>query len=524
MCIRDSNIGGEAYSGHNYYEEGTLFKNVVKDENWTTGLLHTTEEYKDIQGNVVLKRSYVTVGSTITPVETYYVYDDFGLLRYVLPPEAKHNLGTATVLTPLCDLVEKWCYYYEYYAYKRMIIKQLPSAEPMYMVYDNRDRLVATQDGNMRNDSIWLFTKYDTLNRPVITGVYNPGTNLSLSQMQTRVNTYYSNSTNLYCTYRTNTSAYMGYENVSFPDVNISLYYTATYYGDYGYYGVKSFNISESISDYTNGSLRYFNNPNTLVTGTKALVLDGNNNTYLFSSTYYDDKYRPIQVIRDLYGSSGATETTSNKYNFTGNVLETKISQTFDNVTTTVNKYYTYDHIGRLLKSEQSIVGVNYGAKVTLSEMDYNELGYLKQKRLGVSNSVPLSAIDYKYNIRGWLTDINNTAKLKGNLFAMSLYYNISGVNPLTTSPQYNGNISGIKWKSGQPATADTVLKAYGFVYDELNRLKASYYGQGADLTIYANRFNESIGNYDLNGNIMSLYRHGVDSSIYYNNFDSLTY
>ena len=39
------------------------------------------------------------------------------------------------------------------------------------MVYDRRDRLVMTQDGVARAAGKWLFTKYDTLNRPVITGL-----------------------------------------------------------------------------------------------------------------------------------------------------------------------------------------------------------------------------------------------------------------------------------------------------------------------------------------------------------------
>jgi len=33
-----------------------------------------------------------------------------------------------------------------------------------------------------------------------------------------------------------------------------------------------------------------------------------------------------------------------------------------------------------------------------------------------------LQSVDYKYNIRGWMTDINNTATLGTDLFAMKLY------------------------------------------------------------------------------------------------------
>ena len=38
------------------------------------------------------------------------------------------------------------------------------------MIYDDRDRLVLTQDGEQRLQNKWLFTKYDQLNRPIMTG------------------------------------------------------------------------------------------------------------------------------------------------------------------------------------------------------------------------------------------------------------------------------------------------------------------------------------------------------------------
>jgi hypothetical protein len=39
------------------------------------------------------------------------------------------------------------------------------------MVYDKRDRLVYTQDGNMRTRNQWMTTLYDVLNRTVMTGI-----------------------------------------------------------------------------------------------------------------------------------------------------------------------------------------------------------------------------------------------------------------------------------------------------------------------------------------------------------------
>ncbi|MBK8787000.1 MAG: hypothetical protein IPN43_11030 [Chitinophagaceae bacterium] len=52
------------------------------------------------------------------------------------------------------------------------------------MVYDPLDRVVLTQDGNMRNSSPkkWAYVKYDNANRVIIQGIYE--NNNSLTQMQ----------------------------------------------------------------------------------------------------------------------------------------------------------------------------------------------------------------------------------------------------------------------------------------------------------------------------------------------------
>src|SRR5688572_6266832 len=59
--------------------------------------------------------------------------------------------------------------------------------------------------------------------------------------------------------------------------------------------------------------------------------------------------------------------------------------------------------------------------------------------------------IDYRYNIRGWLTRINdsNLSAVDGgpkDYFGMELGYN-DGLG-LASSGQYNGNISAIKWST----------------------------------------------------------------------------
>jgi RHS repeat-associated protein len=520
-------------SVNGYYTSKKLYKTVVKDENWDSGNLHTTEEFKDIPGNVVLKRTYVGNASAPTKVETYYVYDNLGLLRYVLSPEAINNLGSSTSLTCSSDLIKKWCYYYEYDAKKRMTIKQLPGADQLFMVYDDRDRLVATQDGNLRTNTSgtdlkkWLFTKYDCLNRPVLTGIVQIDSVLSQSGMQKRINRLYSGTAKraYFVTCGTVNNASLGYNDASYPissDGTIQ-YLTATYYDNYNYPGVKNFDSTLVISDYrdVNGHKACFTATGSKVTGMKVLVLDGGT-SYLTSTSYYDDNYRIIEVRRDLYDSINGLETSSNKYDFIGKVLQSQVNQTFGSATTKVNKYFEYDHTGRLTKTEQQI-GDNIADRVILSEMGYYELGVMKQKDLNVVNTTSSQTINYFYNIRGWLTGINNPDELGNDYFAMKLYYNTVIGSPLTSSAQYNGNISGMKWISGMQSASPSV-KGYGFTYDALNRLTSSDYGEGSGYTVNPDYYNEEVSLYDLNGNIKSLSRAGVENSINYPTMDVLTY
>jgi len=78
-----------------YYLADQLYRTITKDENWQPNTNpdieeknHTTEEFKNKQGQIILKRAF----NDNEPHDTYYVYDDFGNLTYVLPPEASYQI------------------------------------------------------------------------------------------------------------------------------------------------------------------------------------------------------------------------------------------------------------------------------------------------------------------------------------------------------------------------------------------------------------------------------------------------
>ncbi len=122
------------------YASGELYAHVAQDEEG-----HRVIEYKNKTEQMVVKRVQANDAATEW-ADTYYVYDDFGDLRFVLPPEAVKEIGdpASYPYTPAPALLNKWAFQYQYDGRRRMEWKKVPGAEPVYMVYDKRDRLVLT--------------------------------------------------------------------------------------------------------------------------------------------------------------------------------------------------------------------------------------------------------------------------------------------------------------------------------------------------------------------------------------------
>ena len=498
-----------------FYDAGTLYMTQTTDENGVA-----SRDYKDLQGQVVLKMAAV---DSSVQTRTYYVYDDLGHLRYVLPPMFVDSMGTTANFTASSDLVKSYGYYYAYDGRGRMTVKQLPGANPVYMVYDRRDRLVLTQDGNQRAENQWLFTLYDTLNRPVMSGLKAiPST--SHDTLLARFGRY----TGRMCE-TTLTSGGIGYTTTSYSSilgtVSISDLLTVTYYDGYTQlttangFNQLSFVPKPGLIAYAGGN-GYFTGTRGLVTGTKTRVLD--TNEWLYGVTYYDDRYRPIQTRGTLYGgAAGDGYTASTRYDFSGKVLRAEEVQVFGGVATTTTTGNTYDHVGRLLTTTQQVThnGTSTGT-VTVAQNQFSALGQLREKNL--ANGA--QSVDYTYNIRGWLTSINNPDDLTaaGNsdthadLFGMRLSY--SEANATEALPQYNGNIAGVVWSTNHNALKRS---AYGYSYDALSRLTGSDYWTTKTSTLVDSSAYEERGiAYDLNGNIKTLVRTKGDGTLR----DSLTY
>ncbi|WP_420552289.1 DUF6443 domain-containing protein [Tenacibaculum aiptasiae] len=469
--------------GNTFYPEGVLQKNITKDENWTTGLDNTTEEFINKQGQLILKRVY----NNSLKHDTYYVYDDFGNLTYVLPPkidatEASSNLSV--IQTKLNDLG----YQYKYDHRNRLVEKKVPGKEWEYIIYDKLNRPVLIQDANLRAQNNWLFTKYDKFGRVVYTGIYNDY-NTRIGMQQT-----VDDETDVFIEHRILLSnaipnANIYYSNNSMPyEILGENIYTINYYDTY-------IDLPSELSNtiITSYGKKSSENTKNLTTVQKTRIFSNENN-WITTVTYYDDKARPIY----MYTKNDELHTidiVENKLDdFTGRVLETKTThkKTGQVDIITVDKFF-YDNLDRVIKQTQTI-GNN---TEVIAENFYDELGKLQEKRIGgKENQSRLQTINYKYNIHGWLKTINQDNIDDNDLFNLSLEYN----NPTSGKALYNGNISQLSWNT---LNTDTSTKTYNYSYDVLNRITSAI-DNTAD-----NRYSLINVTYDKNGNIQSLKRNG---------------
>jgi len=471
------------------YAVGQLYVTISKDENWISGRAGTTEEYKDKDSRVVLKRTFNYKDGALQLLSTYYVYDDYGNLSFVLPPLAGADGATAISQTTLDNL----CYQYRYDERNRLTQKKLPGKGWEFMVYNKLDQMVMSQDANQRNKTPqeWTFTKYDALGRAVITGVYpHPGSTADasvsgpgLAGLQFLQS--YSNTQGTLWETRDPGNTATGYSNQAAPQGTASAYLSVNYYDDYAMAGFPAAYTPPSNASIQTKSLPTASKTNVLGTG-----------DMLWSVSYYDEDGRNIKTYKQHYLGGTASvnnyDAVSSTYDFTDAVTTTQRQHYTTASTTTpkvtIDNSYSYDHMGRKLKSWQQIRNgaLAADARKLISKVEYNEIGQLWKKHLHSTDSVNfLQDVTYTYNERGWMR--SNSAQL----FQQQLQYN-TGANK-----QYNGNIAYQSWGTGASPDAQT----YTYTYDKLNRLLS---GNATDNN------NENAIAYDLMGNITNLKRYAA--------------
>ena len=452
--------GGELVESDSPYADGSLRGIRSEDED---GNMHW--EFYNSENQLVLSR--ILDGDTF--FDTYFVYDEYGNLVFVLPPGYQDH--------PDLDL---YAYIYRYDYLDRLVYKKLPGCAPSYLVYDAAHRLVFSQDGCQRNDSLWPFFVYDVYERVVVEGeCSNSDKHVRTAGETVVLGTLMEGDTGL---------AYSGYQS-SFDLVDPCVY-VVNYYDTYDFRTRNGF----SAYNFPEGTVSAIGN----LTG--SILCTHGSSGFIYSADYYDSNKRIVKSLSSRV--NGGMDTYATEYSFQGSPLSVLHTHTDSSGYSLTERYtYTYDHSSRLTRVSHQY---DNNPSVLLLEHTYDELGRLQTDKL--DNGI--YATDYAYNIRNWLTGI------EGGKFSQSLHYT-DGLGV----PCYNGNISSMTWKSGAGATP----RGYKFSYDRLGRLTDAEYGEGPSLSVNTNRFNEQVTGYDKMGNILGLKRYGQTSATGYDVIDDLS-
>ncbi|MGH1519389.1 DUF6443 domain-containing protein [Chryseobacterium sp. JK1] len=465
------------------YPENLLYKYTVKDEDG-----NETITFKNKLGQIILTRKII---SATEKADTYYVYNIYDQLVYVIPPLA--------TVAPLLDTTTlgKLCYQYIYDTQNRLVEKKLPGKGWEYMVYDKQNRIVLTQDAKLGANKQWIFSTYDKFGRAAYTGIHTSIENYNSAGRlaeQNKVNAKGSNNTERSTSSNTISGLDLYYSlTTSYPSSFTTLL-TVNYYDTYPVDAPQALNpFSQNL---LTDNLSSTNSTNGLLVAGYVKNIEDDSWTKTYS--WYDNKGRIIGT-KNQYSSGGYT-TIENKLDYSGAILQTNTyhKKEANYIETFIKETFEYDNQLRLLKHWHQISGL---PQELLSDNTYNVISQLTNKKVGGTLGNPLQDIDYKYNIRGWLTKINEPQNLNGKLFGYEIkYQNPANIN---STPKFNGNISEVDWNSAN----GNIFRRYYYQYDGLDRLKDAIYQEPYTTLPTVNHYGESL-TYDINGNIKTLKRY----------------
>jgi RHS repeat-associated protein len=321
------------------YTSGDLFVVKTTDEDENVSLTFTDKE-----GRLILERRM----KWSTPYDTYYVYDIYGNLAFVLPPAASDALTETDTNWYIGSnsVLQQYAYHYRYDQRNRCIVKKLPGCGNIQMTYDTADRLSTRQDGN----GITTYYEYDNFGRQTEMGIQNTGGS------HTRLIT--------------------------------------NYYDDYSNLTANGLGLNSS-----GGGDVAFSSARGMLTGTKIAQLNNPANVS-YTSYYYGDRERLVQSHQQNH--LGGYEDEYYTYNFTGTTATKKHIHSATGQSTQTELYtYTYDGADRLLSTTHKL---NNDTPMTLSTNTYDAVGRLYSKQMMDGDN-----ISYTYNVRSWLTGISST-------------------------------------------------------------------------------------------------------------------
>lgn len=515
------------------YAEKSLYKFTSSDENGKIVV-----EYFSKEGRLILRK--VQLSNNPGPsyagwICTYKIYDDMGLLRYEIQPEGVNYLSNnnwSFAGGGGQSILNDQCFQYVFDDKGRIVWKKTPGSSALNMLYDLRDRLVFTQDGNQAGQGTpqWTTRIYDQLDRSLIFVLYN--TNKTIAQLKTDIlnapvsNTITINNPGTVSVTSVTHLNPLDASTLNNPAVTTVLNYQ--FYDNYSFNAAKQFN-----NNYNNLNAYNTSDPDVQViakslrttsmpTGSMTRVLGST--SFLSTTHYYDERGSHIQGLSD--NVKGGEDIITMQYHFSGRAISScndhSVPGTVYNSFKTLTKYL-FDKLGRIT-SVQKQYGSN--AFKTVLANDYDDMGRLKTKHLdpgytGGGNN-ELESLNFTYNIHNRLTGINKDYALKSNYNKWShffgIYIGFDNLDNVFTTSNLTGQATGVVWNT----QGDDAQRKYDYTYDNAGRLTRADFKEkqhpgdtwsNTQMDFSVNGTSGSI-TYDLNGNLLNMLHKGVQPGI----------
>ena len=401
--------------------------------------------------------------------DTYYIYDDLGLLRFVLSPSYQEEAN-----------LEKYGYEYRYDQRGRCVWKRLPGCEYLQLWYDNADNLMFSQDGEQRKKGIYVFYLYDFVKRQVL-----QGTTTAINSSCPSAIVAFNVSDAGICR--------SGYSSANDLGLKKEQLLQANYYDNHAFINgqlekqATSQNLvsnQQASEQYSKGSLTgtvcmatdgkplvsvYYHDLKGQVIASKQTLPD---DALLSQNMTYSFTKQPLEIISEIFKNGiSTTVTQTNSYNKHNDKIET-MTLKVGNVTRTVSSY-SYNDISRLLSIKRSgnvLRGYDFAndGLNRLEESTYAEGAGMSQNKNRYSENI------LSYSPNGSIERLQRYGKKNNGTFGLiddlTYAYNgnqIKSISDKAGSLLYDGSFD---FKDGADADVEYFYDANGALVKDLNK------------------------------------------------------